>query len=389
MTAMQDWMARPAIDYCFKRHPGSQELVVPLRLSCGASDSHFGADRWPTGFCTGPQKVCAGIVARVVRSCFGFLIGFLIGKIIPSFRSDKFKFPMVPEPVAGIPVSPPSSTLMCLRFVSFTRGPRTLLMGVALFLLFGTAAAFAQGGPPYYTNDPGTPGHLNWEINIGYMPFLYSNQSVSHTPDVDINFGVGDRIQLTYENAWLRVQNPGAKTEFGMGQSNPGVKWRFYDAGENGLAISVFPQFFLNNPNDAVRRGITPATDTFLLPFEFSKKFGPIDVDYEIGYQAVHKGPDGWITGLVLGHEFTKKFELDAEFYSQGTFHPYANQPTFDFGGRYKIHSPVIVLVMAGRSFELTRSNQSYFVGYFGLQFLLPPKSYNRDEPNPELSSPH
>ena len=101
------------------------------------------------------------------------------------------------------------------------------------------------------------------------------------------------------------------------------------------------------------------------------------------------KGPDGWITGLVLGHEFTKKFELDAEFYSQGTFHPYANQPTFDFGGRYKIHSPVIVLVMAGRSFEPTRSNQSYFVGYFGLQFLLPPKSYNRDEPNPELSSPH
>ena len=262
-------------------------------------------------------------------------------------------------------------------------------MGLALFQLFVTTAAFAQGGPPYYTNDPGTPGHLNWEINIGYMPFLYSDQSISHTPDVDINFGVGDRIQLTYENAWLRVQNPGAKAEFGMGQSNPGVKWRFYDAGENGLAVSVFPQFFLNNPNDAVRRGITPASQSFLLPVEFSKKFGPIDVDLEIGYQAVHKGPDGWITGLVLGHEFTKKLELDAEFYSQGSFHPYANQPTFDFGGRYKIHKPVIVLVMAGRSFEPARSNQSYFVGYFGLQFLLPPKSYDRDEPNPELSSPH
>src|SRR5271165_973554 len=79
-----------------------------------------------------------------------------------------------------------------------------------LFLLFLRAAtcALAQGGPPYYTNDPGTPGNLNWEINLGYMPFFYSNQSVSHTPDVDINFGVGDRIQLTYENAWLRVQKP-------------------------------------------------------------------------------------------------------------------------------------------------------------------------------------
>jgi hypothetical protein len=246
---------------------------------------------------------------------------------------------------------------------------------VALFCL----PALAQGGPPYYTNDPGTPGPFNWEINLGYMPFLYGNQSVSHTPDVDINFGVGERIQLTYENAWLRVHNPSSKTEFGLGQSNPGVKWRFYDAGESGLSISVFPQLFLNNPNDAVRRGITPASESFLLPFEFSKKFGPVDVDYELGYQFVHKGPDGWLTGLVIGHEFTKKFEMDMEIYSQGTFHPSENQPSIDFGARYKLHSPVILLVMAGRSLEPARSNQSYFLGYFGLQFLLPPKSYNRE----------
>ena len=80
-------------------------------------------------------------------------------------------------------------------------GPAVRLI-LALFLALAANSAFAQGGPPYYTNDPGTPGHLNWEINLGYMPFFYSNQSVSHVPDVDINFGVGDRVQLTYENAW-------------------------------------------------------------------------------------------------------------------------------------------------------------------------------------------
>jgi hypothetical protein len=112
-------------------------------------------------------------------------------------------------------------------------GPKVLTWSLlpALFLLFAAASAPAQGGPPYYTNDPGTPGHLNWEINLAYMPFLYSDQSVSHTPDIDINFGVGDRIQLTYENAWLRVQNPTSAAKYGLGQSNPGVKWRFYDAG--------------------------------------------------------------------------------------------------------------------------------------------------------------
>lgn len=250
---------------------------------------------------------------------------------------------------------------------------------ILLFVFFAAPSAFAQGGPPFYTNDPGTPGNLNWEINLGYMPFFYSNNSVSHTPDVDINFGIGDRIQLTYENAWLRVQNPSSSAKFGLGQSNPGVKWRFYDAGQSGLSISVFPQFFLNNPNSAVRRGITPPTDTFLLPFEFSKKFGPVNLDYEIGYQFVHKGRDGWITGLVVGHDFTPKLEMDVEFYSQGAFHPSDGQPTIDFGARYKIHRPMILLLMAGRSFEPSSPNQAYFVGYFGIQFLLPPKSYKSE----------
>ena len=159
-------------------------------------------------------------------------------------------------------------------------GRGLIVFGLGLLLLLTPRSAFAQGGPPYYTNDPGTPGPFNWEINLGYMPFFYSGQSVSHTPDVDINFGIGDRIQLTYENAWLRVQNPSTaaqfgRTQFGLGQSNPGVKWRFHDGGEDGLSVSVFPQFFLNNPNDAVRRGITPASQSFLLPFEFTKKLGP------------------------------------------------------------------------------------------------------------------
>jgi hypothetical protein len=253
---------------------------------------------------------------------------------------------------------------------------------VLLLGLVGVATpVFAQGGPPFYTNDPGTPGPRNWEINVGYMPFFYSNQSVSHAPDVDINFGIGDRIQLTYENAWLRVQHPSSAAEFGLGQSNPGVKWRFYDGGETGLSISVFPQLFVNNPNDSVRRGITPGTDTFLLPFEFAKKFGPIGVNAEAGYQFVHNGPDGWLLGLVLGHEFTAKLEVGAEYYSQGAFHPSNVQPTFGLGARYRIHKPVILLLMAGRSLESTSPNQSYFVGYFGMQFLLPPKSYDPTDP--------
>ena len=254
---------------------------------------------------------------------------------------------------------------------------RSFMFGVFVLMLAGSA--FAQGGPPYYTNDPGTPGPFNWEINVGYIPYLYSGESVSHVPDLDINFGVGERIQLTYENAWLRVKDGSAPSAFGLGQSNPGVKWRFYDPGEGKLNISVFPQLFVNNPNNAVRRGITPASDTLLLPFEFTKKIGPFDVDYELGYNFVHKGPDGWLMGLVIGKDITPKLEADMELYNQAIFHRSENQPTIDFGGRYKLRPSLIVLFMAGRALEPNRNDQSYFIGYFGMQFLLSSKPHKGD----------
>ena len=149
-------------------------------------------------------------------------------------------------------------------------------LALALLLLALPLVARAQGGPPYFTNDPGTPGHRNWEVNVAYLPSLFSDNSVSHVPDLDINFGLGSRIQLTYENAWLRVQAPGVGSpKYGLGQSNTGVKWRFYDGGDEGFQISTFPQVFVNNPNNSVKRGITPEANTFLLPVEISHELGP------------------------------------------------------------------------------------------------------------------
>jgi len=255
--------------------------------------------------------------------------------------------------------------------------PWQLLLLLASTL--GCPAAFAQGGPPYYTNDPGTPGNHYWEINLGYMPFLYTNQSITHTPDVDINFGLGDRIQLTFENAWLRVVNPSSTPKYGVGQDQLGVKWRFYDNQESGFAISVFPQLSINNPDNSVARGITPRSASLILPLEFSKKLGPINLNWEAGYNYVHTGASGWLAGVVVGHDLTENLEIDAEFYGLGTFNPSNGQQTIEGGLRYKIHPPFILLLMAGRSVQPSSSEQPRFVGYFGMQFLLPPKPFAKD----------
>ena len=246
----------------------------------------------------------------------------------------------------------------------------------ALAMIIGCSPARAQGGPPYFTTDPGTPGSNNWEINLGYWPFLYTNSSISHVPDVDINYGIGKRIQLTYESAWLRVVNGILHPKYGLEQDQLGLKWRFYDNEKSNFAVSLFPQLSVNNPDHAVQRGITPPGASLLLPVEFTKKVGPIDVNWEVGYNAVHLGPDGYIAGLILGHDVTKKLEVDAEIFAQGTYRHSINQDVFDAGMRYKIHPPFILLLMAGRSITPATNGQPYFVGYFGMQFLLPPKPF-------------
>ena len=234
--------------------------------------------------------------------------------------------------------------------------------------------AFAQGGPPYYTNDPGTPGNHNWEINLAYMPFFYTDSSLSHIPDVDINFGLGKRIQLTFESAWLRdYESPGAP-KYGLEQDQLGAKWNFYGSGGSGFSMAVFPQLSINNPNHSVQRGLAPPGASFLLPFEFSRKIERIHFNWEAGYNFVHLGPDGWIGGIVAGGNVTKKLELDAEFYSVGFFRASEHQETIDAGARYKIHSDFTILLMAGRSVAPASSHQPFFVGYFGVKVLLPPK---------------
>ena len=55
-----------------------------------------------------------------------------------------------------------------------------------------------QGGPPFITDDPGTPGNRQWEINVGWIGNHNPGLAYYQLPNIDINYGWGDRIQLMY-----------------------------------------------------------------------------------------------------------------------------------------------------------------------------------------------
>jgi len=59
-------------------------------------------------------------------------------------------------------------------------------------------AANAYGGPPLLTDDPDTPGPNHWEINVATTSENAAHEWEFGTPLLDINYGVGDHIQLKY-----------------------------------------------------------------------------------------------------------------------------------------------------------------------------------------------
>jgi hypothetical protein len=231
--------------------------------------------------------------------------------------------------------------------------------------------ARGQAGPPFLTNDPGTPGSADWEINLGSMQTIARGVASYQIPQIDLNFGVGDRIQLTYEVPYVLQSSAGQPLQSGWGNGFPGLKWRFLDEGEDGWQMSTFPQMETAGSELARKKGIAVPGPRYLLPLEVSKKMGPLDVDFEAGYSVAGHGPKERIFGLVVGRPVSERLELDAEIYDDRAYDAGPHATTLDLGGRYKLHRGIIALFMAGRSINGFADGQPQFVGYIGVQILL------------------
>ena len=248
---------------------------------------------------------------------------------------------------------------------------RALLLTCCSFSI-AAPIAYAQGGPPFRTDDPDPPGNGHWEINIGFIGDRNPGTGAYQLPDFDINYGLGDRIQLKYELPIALEQTlptPAsdgalpvhATVLAGVGESLLGVKWRYFehrpgDSFRSGFGtglpalfrhqepklpasasgdspgskeralvqgereptfeLGTYPQLYVDNPTRAVPRGLVAAGPNFYLPVEVSGRIGPVRYNADAGYNFGNRNlPQSWNRGFVIGHEFTDRTEAYCEFY--------------------------------------------------------------------------
>jgi hypothetical protein len=219
------------------------------------------------------------------------------------------------------------------------------------------------------TDDPGTPGDARWEINLAATGRRDVNDSLGELPLIDINYGIGETIQLKYEVPWVVLHKEGSNSRSGLGNSLLGIKWRFYDAGDTGWQISTYPQLEFRNPgSDSAARGLAEDSTTVLLPFEFMRTFASVAVNFEVGREFPSHGEDAWLGGLVIGHEWGEAFEAMAELHAEASESFDRSAVAANLGARFAVGERGTLLVSVGRDLHNNLDEKASIFGYLGWQ---------------------
>src|SRR4029077_6617531 len=131
------------------------------------------------------------------------------------------------------------------------------------------------------TDDPGTPGNGKWEDNLAIIFGHRPNETSTDLPEIDLNYGVGDHIQLTLQTAPVLLKRSGHRLIAGPGGTEAAVKWRFFDEATSGFDMSMFPRVIFNVAQSSVRRGLAAERTRFKIPLKAGKAFGRLHVDAE------------------------------------------------------------------------------------------------------------
>ena len=222
-------------------------------------------------------------------------------------------------------------------------------------------------GPPILTDDTGTPGPGKWETNAGFTIEKRQDATRFETPAFDLNYGIGERIQLNYSFSWIVLDRKDEAAKNGLGNSEVAVKWRFLDEDKRGAAMSIYPRFIFNNPTGSADRGFVDDGTIFRLPAQIEKKVGVIDMIANFGHEFRQRGNDAWLFSIAMKYAEIKGLDVLAETFAT-TDNSFKNAEYLsNIGIRKDISENKTVLASIGRSLRQGADHPN-LLSYLGLQ---------------------
>jgi len=182
-------------------------------------------------------------------------------------------------------------------------------------LLSAILSVETVAGPPYVTDDPEPVEYRHWEV--------YFASQTDHTPDgvtgtlphLEVNYGVVPNVQLHVIVPNAFSSSGGEARNFGLGDTELGVKYRFTQETDGFPQIGIFP--LAEVPTGNASRGLGSGHTQFFLPVWLQKAIGKW-TSYGGGGYWVSPGvgnKNSWFAGWMALYQLTKIFAPGAEVY--------------------------------------------------------------------------
>jgi hypothetical protein len=251
-----------------------------------------------------------------------------------------------------------------------TGSHRQLIVFTIAICALAARDARGQGGPPMITDDPGTPGNGKFEINLA-VAFERGRHEISwDVPAIDINYGLGNHIQLTLQTAPVLLKRSDHGPIGGLGATEAALKWRFLDEEKFGADVSMFPRVIFNIVQSPARRGLSEDGTRVQLPFQVAKKFGKVALDFEWGPLASTVGPSEWLYGIVGGVDLMKSTLVMAELHGTSRISFDRDVLAVNVGIRQKLTDHAILIASLGHQVRVPDEDELALIGYCGVQLL-------------------
>jgi hypothetical protein len=251
---------------------------------------------------------------------------------------------------------------------------------VTLLTIVGKSSP-VLAGPPFLTDDPEPVDYGHWEIDSFSMGTIVHGDAAGALPGVEINYGVLPGVQLHVKASIGFNSQDFTGTEFGYGDSEIGVKYRFINPGDDDWwpQVAIYPA--VDAPTGSVVHGLgTGATHAFL-PLWMQKNFGKWST-YGGGGYWINPGPGNrnyWFLGWQVQRQVTSNLTLGGELFHQtasttgepgSVGFPLGTQVTtgFNLGGTYDFSDNYHLLFSAGRGIQ-NADTSNRFAYYLGFQW--------------------
>ena len=148
----------------------------------------------------------------------------------------------------------------------------TIFLVAVLGSIFTLIPKAVLAGPPFVTDDPETVEYKHWEVYLATQYMHDRDQDLSTLPHLEVNYGLIPNVQIHLIAPLVYVKPEGASSQYGYGDTELGVKYRFIQETDYIPQVGIFPLVEL--PTGDSEKGLGNGRTQYFLPVWLQKSCG-------------------------------------------------------------------------------------------------------------------